>query len=277
MKLDYLSKNARYWLLRQSRETVARNFNRFNAVFWKYPIRLSMAPEADTLLVEDQSARLRFVHPDRVTRYSRQGIQAFLRSLESAYMIDQVPLSRGDWVIDCGANIGELSMALLNRQPGLNIVAIEPEAAEADCADANIFGGERRTVRKVLWKEEATMRFFSAAETADSSLFQPPTSHTVREIQATTLNSLVTQLGCDRIRLLKLEAEGAEPEILQGADLVLQKIDYIAADLGPERGLKQEETATPVINHLLSCGFELIGMRFDRVTCLFRNRVIGAA
>jgi hypothetical protein len=78
-------------------------------------------------------------------------------------------------------------------------------------------------------------------------------------------------LGSERIRLLKLEAEGAEPEILVGAESVLSRIDYIAADLGPERGLKQEQTATPVINFLLARGFELIDMKFDRVTCLFRN------
>jgi hypothetical protein len=35
--------------------------------------------------------------------------------------------------------------------------------------------------------------------------------------------------------------------------------------------MKQDQTATPVINFLLARGFALVDMRFDRVTCLFRN------
>ena len=68
------------------------------------------------------------------------------------------------------------------------------------------------------------------------------------------------------------QAEGAEPEILIGCEHYLDKIDFIAVDCGPERGLLQKETATDVINFLLQRGFELVEMKFDRVVCLFRNR-----
>jgi len=151
-------------------------------------------------------------------------------------MLDRVPLRAGDWVLDCGANVGEVSFALLQREPSLNIIAVEPEAAEADCADKNIYRGEKETVRMVLWHEEATLLFYSASATADSSVIEPPTFAGVREVSATTIDALLMRQGCERLRLLKLEAEGAEPEILQGAEASISRIDYIAADLGPERG-----------------------------------------
>ena len=44
------------------------------------------------------------------------------------------------------------------------------------------------------------------------------------------------------IKLLKLEAEGAEPEILLGGLDKIHLIDYICADVGPERGLSYETT-----------------------------------
>lgn len=272
MRLDYIPKNVRYWLLRQPASTVARHFDRLNATFWRYPIHVGMDPNRGTLLAQDDETKIHFVHPERLMRYARNGIQPFLNSLISAYMIDRVKFSKGDWVIDCGANIGEISMALLSREPSLNVVAIEPENPEAQCADANIYGGYQRTLRKVLWHEETVLRFYSSPQTADSSLFEPPAAYTVREVPATTLDVLVPSLGAERIRLLKLEAEGAEPEILWGAEASLAQIDYIAADLGPERGMKQEQTATPVINFLLARGFDLLDMNIDRVTCLFRNR-----
>ena len=62
----------------------------------------------------------------------------------------------------------------------------------------------------------------------------------------------------DKVKLLKLEAEGAEPEILMGAENKLELIQYIAADLGFERGKKEESTYKQVTNFLLSRGFILV-------------------
>ena len=58
--------------------------------------------------------------------------------------------------------------------------------------------------------------------------------------------------------MLKLEAEGAEPEVLEGAISVLNSIDYVSADVGPERGIHEQETRDTVVNFLEAHGFELI-------------------
>jgi FkbM family methyltransferase len=232
---------------------------------------MELGPSGLTLLARENDCSVNFCHTARARRYSN-GVGQFLDSLHGSYLLDRVPLRPSDWVLDCGANVGEVSLALLRREPSLNIVAVEPEALEADCADLNLYQGRPRTVRGVLWHEETTLKFYSAAATADSSTIEPPKYDAVREVPATTVDALLTRMQCQRLRLLKLEAEGAEPEILQGAMGSLERIDYIAADLGPERGVRQEETATPVINLLLARGFEIVSMRFDRVVVLFRNR-----
>ena len=51
------------------------------------------------------------------------------------------------------------------------------------------------------------------------------------------------------IKLLKLEAEGAEPEILQGATEFYQS-EICSADVGAERGLKYETTILETIKFL---------------------------
>ena len=67
-----------------------------------------------------------------------------------------------------------------------------------------------------------------------------------------------------KIKLLKLEAEGAEPEIVQGIGEKLDLIEYISADLGFERN--RESTFAPVTNYLLERNFEVINIYPSRVS-----------
>ena len=273
MRSDYLAVNARHWLLKQEPERFARHYRRLNRLFLDWPIDIKLDSDGRCLVAADSQLEVRFCHVPRARRYS-EGIRTMLDRLLAAYMLERVPLRPGDCVLDCGANVGEVSLGLLQRVPNLNIIAVEPESAEADCVDKNIYRGEQRTLRKVLWREETTLRFYSASATADSSVIEPPAFADVREVSATTIDALLAKSGSHRLRLLKLEAEGAEPEILRGGEASLHRIDFIAADLGPERGVSQEETATPVINFLLSRGFEVVGVHFDRNSFLFKNRTV---
>ena len=68
--------------------------------------------------------------------------------------------------------------------------------------------------------------------------------------QTTTLNKFFKKSKLGKIKLLKLEAEGYEPEILLGANKILDKIEYIAIDGGYERGKNSEETLSSQLNFL---------------------------
>jgi len=269
---NYISKNIRHWLMNRPMDKFTAEFNQLNKVIWHHPVRLDYDSKSQTITVDDGHRQFSICRNRRVQRYYN-GIDVFLKKLCFDYMIDNIPLTRGDVVIDCGANVGEVSVGLKNRQPDIRIIAVEPEELEANCADLNVFGGARVTLRQALWNEDTTLRFYNAADTADSSVFETAGTTEVKEVKAVRLDTLLSASNVSRVRLLKLEAEGAEPEILEGAESWLSRIDYIAADLGPERGLKQQQTATPAINYLLARGFDLIDMRFDRVVCLFKNRL----
>ncbi len=273
--LDLVTKNVHHYtrqlLYRSGREAFPRHFNQANRVLWKYPIALGWDAARQSMFVSDEWGKLYCCRYLRVNRY-RRGIGAFLNKLAEEYMLSRIPFRKGDWVVDCGANVGEVSTWLRRGNPGLNVIAVEPEEPEATCADLNVFGGERQTVRKALWKEETELVFFHKGETADGSVFEIENYTERTVVPTTTLDNLLRERGAPRVRLLKLEAEGAEPEILTGAEASLENIDFIAADCGPERGLEQKETATDVIKFLLARGFELVEMKFDRVVCLFRNR-----
>jgi len=77
-----------------------------------------------------------------------------------------------------------------------------------------------------------------------------------------------------RIKYLKLEAEGAEPEVLDGLGDKLKLVEYVTADLGYKRGLNSESTLAPVTNYLLQNGFELIDLRGVRLCALYHNKLL---
>jgi FkbM family methyltransferase len=282
--LGLIGKNVRYyvekwvfqryveeWLYQRDNRDFTRRCNLVNRVWWKFPIRIGWDESQEQMYVEDGGGRLYFCRKSRVKRY-RRGIEGCLTWLAEQYMLPSISFREGDYVIDCGSNVGEIGLWLNRAQRGVRVISVEPAAQEADCNDLNVHSGRHETIRKGLWRDEQTLTFYQKGETADSSLFEMEGYTSTVSITTTTIESLVDLYAIPRIRLLKLEAEGAEPEILAGCGRHLDKIDYIAADCGPERGLKQEETATPVINFMLCNNFELVSMKFDRVVCLFRNR-----
>jgi hypothetical protein len=74
-----------------------------------------------------------------------------------------------------------------------------------------------------------------------------------------------------KIKCLKLEAEGAEPKILQGLGEKIKLVEFIAADLGYERGVLFESTLAPVTNFLIKNNLELIDVDHKRVSALYKN------
>ena len=87
-------------------------------------------------------------------------------------------------------------------------------------------------------------------------------------VEAITLESIISS----KVKLLKLEAEGAEPEVLLGAGQKLKYIEFISADLGFERGSSKESTFIEVTNYLLQNNFALLEFSDARRCALFKNK-----
>jgi len=209
-----------------------------------------------------------FSQPDRYF-YFKRGIDNRLNILEKNYLLKHVSFVAGDQVVDCGANIGEFGMCL--QKYGVNYHGFEPEEREARCCDLNNFGGHRRTNRVALWKEQTKLKLYSKPESADSSAFPAEDNLKVIEVPATTLEAYMHDNHIDRIKFAKIEAEGAEPEVLEGAQAVLHLVDYIAVDCGFERGLKNESTFYECNHILTGNGFEIIDADLQRNSFLYKR------
>lgn len=111
--------------------------------------------------------------------------------------------------------------------------------------------------------------FYLASQTGDSSFIKPKTGAECINVSVCTLDRLTQEVGFDRCKLLKLEAEGFEPEILEGAEKFLMICDYIAVDGGPERGEAHLITLPAIANILIKSGFELIDINGPSYRALF--------
>ena len=206
------------------------------------------------------------------------GLDIKAKTIGEAYFLENIEWQDGDLIIDCGAQLGFLSLYLMKKANDLNLSleykAFEPSELENKCIENNTSDFERREVHKVgLWNENRKLTFYVSSEMADSSLIKPPIFESTRDIQVRRLDSL---FHGKKIKLLKVEAEGGEPEVLEGALNILPAIQYIAADLGPERGLEKKTTYVKSVNFLLNNGFELVELITPkgRGTALFKRKDI---
>lgn len=188
-------------------------------------------------------------------------------SIGRGYFLDSIIFKDGDIVIDCGANLGDLKLYFDNIKVNIEYIAFEPNPYICNYLQKNIFPSKHHQI--ALWNEDATKEFFVSTHSADSSLIKHPFTDQILKVEAKRLDELEFR----KIRLFKVEAEGAEIEVLMGAEKILKNIDYISADLGPERGMDQKNTIPAVTNYLLSKNFELVEAiaPSNRRTFLFKN------
>lgn len=223
----------------------------------------------DIFYAKDSEDEIFFARLNRHNRY-KKGIMTGINMLAEQYNLDKIDLSNGGLLIDCGANIGELG--LWAKKNNLSYTAFEPEKSESDCICRNAKAGSA-IYRNALWNKKERLTVHSLPNSGDSSIFDMGASVGSFEIDAIRLDDTLSLMNQPGNIILKVEAEGAEPEVLQGAQGLFDKIDYITVDCGPERGVNQEYTFVQVNNFLIQHGFELKVVKFDRVTALFHNTI----
>lgn len=252
----------------------ARNFNAYCKLRGRL-VRILSYDDQKKFLVQQPDGQTIYV--GRIQRIKEKYLAGGdrLDEIYQKYLLADIEFQESDVIIDVGANIGELSVCL-GRRFGLTSIACEPDPVELGCLEGNLEGLNGRIVKQPLWESAGQKEFFFRNQTGDSSLILGQASSGSMKVMCTTLDEVYRDF-CDddetkRIRLLKLEAEGAEPEILRGGERVIRYFDYVSADLGPERGLKKENTVAECANFLLDHGFKVARVDPRRAIFLFRNQ-----
>jgi FkbM family methyltransferase len=190
---------------------------------------------------------------------------AISRSLNLArnYGLDSIVFEDRDVVIDVGANNGDLISYFKNQ----TYIGFEPSLVEFELLSKNnLYGGS--IYNYAVGNSNKEIDFFISSEGANSSMVEPVEfTHQNRVIQIR-----LDEFCVKKIKLLKIDAEGAELEVLQGCEKILDLIEYIAVDAGFERGINSDMTAPQVFDFLYQNNFHLIGEP-SYTRYLFKNYV----
>ena len=222
------------------------------------------------------SKNFKVVEPGHEPRFFENKIQNFYlyqdglnernRVLANSYLLDEVIWDSKNVIIDCGANIGDFHFAVKSLGVKHSYYGIEPSPIEFACLQRNVPG--QTALNFGLWESSGSLDFYISMDNADSSFIEPSSFTDVQKIQTFRLDTL--DIKHEIITLLKLEAEGAELEVLKGSVGILNKVKYISADLGFER--EGESPLPEVSNFLLANDFEMVKFGAPRIVCLFKNR-----
>jgi FkbM family methyltransferase len=212
------------------------------------------------------TSRLYLAHRKRFSLYFK-GVDSRIDQLTNDYRLPAGLLRQGDTVIEIGANIGEIGV--FAQSAGAHYIGFEPDPKAFSALKRNL---PNQTVFDIAVSDkDSVLSFYLATQDADSSLFKPSSKSSEIKVQVRTLDGVLSEISrLETIRLLKVEAEGMEPEVLKGAAEVLKGTEFVAIDAGPERG--GENTVPECLNILFAAGFKIDGCFLQRGTFLLSRR-----
>ena len=154
--------------------------------------------------------------------------------------------------LDIGANVGELSYYFAKQ--GWRVIAVEPDNTNAQALKRNLssFKDKIRIYEKALGVDRRTTLLYSKPESGDSSIHKVEGAR-LRPVKVITLSEVLNDfIESNEVVLMKMDAEGHEPEVLLGAGKRLAIISYMFIDAGRER--EGETTYREVMTILKSSG-----------------------
>lgn len=148
-----------------------------------------------------------------------------------------ITIQDGDTVFDVGAYLGAFSLAITDT--AASSYCVEPSPIAARLLQENLAAYDTVTViRKAAWQRREPVTLNHSLLPNENSLLDADMASTgdTTQVQADTIARMARDHGVDRIDFLKVEGEGAEPEILKGILDTGVTVDRIVVDCSPERG-----------------------------------------
>jgi FkbM family methyltransferase len=214
--------------------------------------------------------------PDFYYPYSFQGGKIYLNIKESRMMLRRALgmyeqekhaairafLKKGDVFIDVGVNKGDFSLVAADIV-GDNgrVLAFEPEPDNCKWIRKSIYANEYRNVdlyEMALSNKEGSARLFIGKKSGYHSLISTKQHLAGEFIEVATerLDGFLGRIGWDRpVNMIKIDVEGAEMAVLEGASELLKSSRRltILLDIHPDLGVDPAE----VCRHIEGMGYRI--------------------
>jgi FkbM family methyltransferase len=194
-------------------------------------------------------------------------------TLNSGKACDAVPwldrieplIGKGDLVFDVGANMGVVSHWFAQRCEHVHAFEPHPDNIDTISSQMKLRNNKNITLHTfALGKENTEMQLHVKGFHGHHSLGDVDNSPTVGQIQVKvrTPVEVFDELKLERIHFLKIDVEGFESDVLQGASTLLadKKIDYILFELQETLLNSIQRTSHEVFQILFKSGYQIIDL-----------------
>jgi len=128
--------------------------------------------------------------------------------------------------VDVGSHIGKYTIKVA-RQVGDNgrVISVEPEISNFETLKANIELNNLSNVTLLnvaCWNRNQKLKLYLAQRTVDHSVKNPVSMDFV-EVSGLRLDDILKDLRIEHIDFIKVDAEGADGEVLEGAEETIAK------------------------------------------------------
>ena len=195
-----------------------------------------------------------------------KGFKSRRMELLNSYLIKGIEFKDNDIIIDIGANNGDFYLCFNKK---IHYYGFEPSPIIFSDLEYNI-KNQHLFNFAVSNSNNLNQKFYLSDNWGDSSILPINNFKKKINVKSITLDNLIDKIQ-KKIKLIKLEAEGFEPEILQGLKKNLNLVEYITIDCGFERGVNEESTMVECCNYLMNNNFKIVDFGAPRIVTLYKN------
>ena len=221
--------------------------------------------DGQRFILNENNIRWSFFYKSRSLNYLN-GIKKRGKELHKIYLLENIRFDKDDIVMDIGANNGDF---FLGFDQEIKYYGYEPSPKVFLDLKKNI--KNQKVYNLALSNlQNRKIDFYLSDKNADSSVLLINEYTKKIKVKTTTIDEEIKKIK-KKVKLIKIEAEGFEAEILDGMRNYLNYVEYITIDCGFERGIKKESTIKECSNYLIKNNFKMIGFSTRRIVTLFKN------
>jgi FkbM family methyltransferase len=169
-------------------------------------------------------------------------------------------------IVDCGANIGLVSVAFARAWPSAHIIALEPDQGNFDVLKLNCRGYPNiHPICSALWSRGTRLVLTTPGAEFWSLQYAEGDTSTAPTVTGITIPSLMKVAGLTQIDLLKMDIEGAELDVFAHDCSWLENVRLLLIEVHSSQGavLVRRVMSNSGFKELPSSGEKLF---FARVT-----------
>ena len=179
---------------------------------------------------------------------------------EDEMKIVEDTLKQATTIIDIGANIGAFSLHFARLNPKATILGFEPHPRTFARATRNIGLNQFSNIKLInlgLGKAQETVKLYEVNEhnPGMNRILATASDKPFVEIKIDTLDHVLAGFGIERVDFIKIDVEGYEMSVLEGATKTLASKPMMFIELDDSNLRDQGASAVKLINLLKASGY----------------------